>query len=292
MDIIKIMEMFPTQVDCIDYLERLRWAGGLPECSHCASTHVRKRNETETIGRIGRWNCHDCKATFKVTHGTLFHGTKTPLQKWFLAIALMGNAKKSLSSCQLARDLGLKQRTAWRIMMAIRAEMGKENVLLQGIVEADETYIGGKGKKDTDKETGEPRKRGRGTAKDVVLGAVARGGQVVAELVENAKGSTIAKFIKKFVKTDDSELYTDQHRGYNEIGKEMKHETMNRSEQWEPGGIHTNTIEGFWTFVKRAWYGSHHHYSTAYTSLYLAEACYRYNTREENSFAKLMEGIF
>ena len=146
----------------------------------------------------------------------------------------MANAKKSLSSCQLSRDLGLPQKTCWRIMMAIRAEMGKDNVLLQGIVEADETYIGGKRKKDYDKEIGEPRKRGRGTAKDVVLGVVARGGKVVAELVGNVKGSTIAEFIKTFVKTDDSELYTDQYKGYNEIGKQMKHETMNRSQKWEP----------------------------------------------------------
>ena len=99
----------------------------------------------------------------------------------------MANAKKSLSSCQLSRDLGLPQKTCWRIMMAIRAEMGKDNVL-QGIVEADETYIGGKRKKDYDKEIGEPRKRGRGTAKDVVLGVVARGGKVVAELVGNVQG--------------------------------------------------------------------------------------------------------
>lgn len=181
---------------------------------------------------------------------------------------------------------------SWRVMMAIRAEMGKDNVLLQGIVEADETYIGGKRKKDYDKEGGVPRKRGRGTAKDVVLGAVSRGGKVVAELVEDVKGSTIAAFIKKFVKTDASELYTDQYKGYNSIGKEMKHETMNRSQKWEPCGIHTNTMEGFWSCVKRAWYGSHHHYSTRYTPLYLAEACYKYNYRDENMFAKLINGCF
>ena len=95
--------------------------------------------------------------------------------------------------------------------------------------------IGGKRKKDPDKEVGEPRKRGRGTAKDVVLGAVARGGKVVAELSENVKGSTIAEFIKKFVKTEDAQLYTDPYRGYNETGKQMKPETMNRRQKWEPG---------------------------------------------------------
>ena len=288
MDLIKIMETFPRQEDCIAYLERLRWQGS-PECPQCESTHVRRRTE-HAIGRIGRWNCHDCRSSFKVTHGTIFHGTKIPLQKWFLAISLMEtNAKKSLSSCQLARDLGLKQKTCWRLMMTIRAEMGKENVILEGIVEADETYIGGKKRKDYDREDTEPRKRGRGTAKDVVLGAIQRGGQVIAQLVPDATGETIAEFLKKFVKTEDSQLMTDQYRGYNAIGKEMKnHETLNRSEAWDPGEIHTNTMEGFWSFVKRAWYGSHHHYSTRYTPLYLAEACYKYNYRETCIFEKFL----
>ena len=287
MDVIKVMETFPTQEHCIDYLERLRWQGA-PECPHCESIEVRRRNEQET-GRIGRWNCHNCHATFKVTHGNpLFHGTKIALQQWFLAIALMTNAKKSLSSHQLARDIGLPQKTSWRMMMKIRAEMGKDNVMLQGIIEADETYIGGKNRKDYSREDGEPRKRGRGTAKDAVLGAVQRGGQVVAHLVSNTTGETLRDFIRGVVNTDNSELITDQYRGYNEIGKEMKHTTLNRSEQWEKGEIHTNTIEGFWSFVKGAWYGSHHHYSTRYTPLYLAEACYKYNYRETNIFEKFL----
>ncbi len=290
MDVIKVMETFPDQESCILYLERLKWAGS-PECPHCSSDSVRRRNEHDT-GLIGRFNCHDCKSTFKVTHGTLFQGTKIPLQKWFLAIALMANAKKSLSSHQLARDLGLNQKAVWRMMTCIRAEMAKDNVLLQGIVEADETYIGGKRRKDYSREDGEPRKRGRGTAKDAVLGAVARGGKVVAQLVQNVTGKTILGFIKKFVKTEDAELYTDQYTGYNEVGKEMKHETMNRSEVWEADGIHTNTMEGFWSFVKRAWYGSHHHYSTGYTPLYLAEACYKYNYRETNMFAKFLREMW
>ena len=158
MDVIRVMEAFPTQEHCIASLEQLRWQGS-PECPHCQSLSVRRRNAQE-IGRIGRWNCHACPATFKVTQGTIFHGTKIPLQKWFLAIALMANAKKSLSNHQLARDLGLPQKTTWRLMMCIRAEMGKENVLLQGIVEADETYIGGKSRKDYDQEETEQHKRG------------------------------------------------------------------------------------------------------------------------------------
>ncbi len=288
MDLVKVMETFPDQESCIVYLERLRWQDS-PECPHCSSTRIGRREEYDT-GRIGRWNCHDCNSTFKVTSGTIFHGTKIPLQKWFLAIALMANAKKSLSSHQLARDLGLPQKAVWRMMMCIRAEMGKDNVILEGIIEADETYIGGKGRKNYDKEEGEYRKAGRGTPKDTVLGAIARGGKVVAELVPDAKSLTITKFIKKFVDTDNAELYTDQYRAYNDVGEIMKnHEKLNRSEQWELDGIHTNTMEGFWSFVKRAWYGSHHHYSTGYTPLYLAEACYKYNYRDTNIFSKFLE---
>ncbi len=110
----------------------------------------------------------------------------------------MANAKKSLPSHQFARDLGLKQKAAWSMMTKIRAEMAKENVLGQGVVQADETYIGGKHRKDSDRAEGEPRKRGRGTAKDAVLGAVQRDGQVVAELVPDVTGQTIFDFIKKF----------------------------------------------------------------------------------------------
>ncbi len=105
MDLIKVMERFPTQETCIAYLESVKWGKNPPYCPHCQTTDVKKRTETET-GRIGRWNCHDCQATFKVTHGTVFHGNpKIALQKWFLVISLIANAKKSLSSCQLSRGV-------------------------------------------------------------------------------------------------------------------------------------------------------------------------------------------
>ena len=176
--------------------------------------------------------------------------------------------------------------------MKIRAEMGKENVMLQGIVEADETYIGGKRKKDYDRKDGEPKKIGRGTMKDTILGAVQRGGKVVAQLVSDSKAETITKFIKSVVDTDNTQFYTDQYRSYNDVGEIMdKHETINRSEEWKADGIHTNTMEGFWSFVKRAWYGQHHHYSTGYTPLYLAEACYKYNYRDTDIFWKFLKEL-
>lgn len=282
MDLLKVMKRFPDQESCIAHLEKIRWKGK-PACPHCESSHVGKRTETKE-GRIGRWNCHDCHATFKVTCETVFHGTKVPLQKWFLAISLMTNAKKSLSSHQLARDLDLNQKTAWSMMARIRSEMAKKGcALLTGIIEADETYIGGKPRKENKKEDREPAKRGRGTDKTAIVGAVERGGKVVAQVAEQLTGRSILAFIKKFVRIKDAELITDEFHAYNEIGKQMKHAIINHQEQFVDGDVHTNTIEGFWSLLKRAWYGQHHHYSTAYTPLYVAEACYKYNYRNIDS---------
>lgn len=144
MNLISVFNQFPNQQACIDHLEGLeglRW----PEkafCPLCQSEHVARKVEGH---KIGRWNCHHCKSSFNVLSGTIFQGTRVELQKWFLAISLMANAKKSLSSFQLARDLELNQKTAWYMQQRIRAAMASdEGDLLQGIIEADETYVGGK----------------------------------------------------------------------------------------------------------------------------------------------------
>lgn len=288
MDLLQVIERFPTQEACVAHLEKIRW-GDTPYCPHCNSTSVGKRTESE-IGRIGRYNCHECRATFKVTCGTVFHGTKIALQKWFIAIVLIMNAKKSLSSHQLARDLDMNQKTAWYLMTRIRSEMAKKGgALLQGIIEADETYIGGKPRKANKKVDRENAKRGRGTKKDAIIGAVQRGGKVVAQLAPNLTGRTILNFIKSFVNIKDSELITDEYHAYNLIGRELKHTIINHQEQFVDGDTHTNTIEGFWSLLKRAWYGSHHHYQTAYTPLYVAEGCYKYNYREMDMFGKFLQ---
>ena len=290
MDLLQVMERFPTQEACIEHLERIRW-GDKPYCPHCSSTGVVRRTENE-IGRIGRYECHDCRATFKVTHGSVFHGTKIPLQKWFMAIALIVNAKKSLSSHQLARDLDLNQKTAWYILTRIRAEMANKTnpIVLQGIIEADETYIGGKPRKENKKEDRKSAKRGRGTSKTAVIGAVERGGQVVAEVAKGLTGRAILEFIRRVVNVKESELMTDEYHAYNALSGQLKHHVINHQEQYMDGDKHTNTIEGFWSLLKRAWYGQHHHYSVGYTPLYVAERCYVYNARNlECIFTKFIE---
>ena len=144
MNLLTIFSQFPDEEACIEHLERVRW-GGDAHCPLCGGLKVARKADSN---RLGRWNCHDCKSSFNVLSGTIFQKTKLPLQKWFLAIGLIVNAKKSLSSCQLARDLELNQKSAWFLLQRIRASMAAgERELLQGIVEADETYVGGKPRK-------------------------------------------------------------------------------------------------------------------------------------------------
>lgn len=292
-DILEITKKFPDQDACIKHLEEIRWPNGNVFCPHCESTDVSRKNETQEedeVGRTGRWNCYGCQASFKVTCETVFHGTKVALQKWFLAIALIMNAKKSLSSHQLARDLKLNQKTAWFIMTRIRSEMAsKGNQLLKGIIEADDTYIGGKPRKTNKREDQKPAKRGRGTDKDVIIGVVERGGAVVAQLTEDLKGRTILDFVQNVVNTSESTLISDEFIGYKKLAEVLKHEVIDHSVQFVDGEKHTNTIEGFWSLLKRAWFGQHHHYTTVWTPLYVAEACYKYNNRHtENIFAKFV----
>ena len=280
------MNKFPNQGGCIAYLERIRWRG-TTSCPRCKSEKVARKQDR---GRIGEWNCHGCKSTFNVMTGTIFQGTQVALQKWFLAIVLMVHAKKSISSSQLARDLDIPQPTAWLMQKRIRSEMEKgSSVLLQGIIEADETFIGGKPRKrkDDDGNLPPPSKRGRGTKKAKVLGAVERGGKVVARVMTDLSSKTIMRFLTAFVRAG-STLMTDEYKGYKPVKRVMKHEVINHQERrYVDGYIHTNTIEGFWSLLKRAWYGTHHHYSKKYAHLYVAESCWKYNHRDNNDLFNL-----
>lgn len=227
----------------------------------------------------------------------MFHGTKIALQKWFLALALILNAKKGVSSHQLARDLQLNQKTAWYIMVRIRAEVANKTnpIVLQGIIEADETYMGGKPRKANKKEDREPAPRGRGTSKTAVIGAIERGGKIVAEVVKGLTGRHILEFIQRVVNIKESELMTDEYHAYNTLSNQLKHTVINHQEQYAEGDTHTNTIEGFWSLLKRAWYGSHHHYQIGFTPLYVAERCYIYNYRKLEHgqlFHKFLKEIF
>ena len=287
MDLIKVFQRFPDHESCIEHLERVRWPS-VPACPLCGCVTVARKAEND---RIGRWNCHGCKSSFNVLSGTIFQKTKVPLQKWFLAISLVLNAKKSISSHQLARDLDLNQKTAWYMAMRIREAMADENVLLSGIVEADESYIGGKPRKPNRREDYVPGPRGRGTDKLPIIGAVERGGKVIAKPSLKVDAATLTSFLNDKIDADASLLITDNYTGYTTMHHHMRHVTVDHSKQYVDGLTHTNTIEGFWSLLKRAWYGSHHHYTKKHSVAYVVEACYKYNARSHsNVFEGFLQG--
>jgi transposase-like protein len=282
MNIIEIFQSYQTQEQCVDYFEGVRWRGRTV-CPYCTSESVCRHASGDRAGM--RWQCQSCTRAFSVTVGTIFHGTHIGLRNWFLVLGLMLNAKKSASACQIARDLGMRRATVWSMMHRIRNAMSKDTLqseLLHGIVEMDETYVGGKPRKGNHRDDGKPNKRGRGTQKTPVVGIMERGGRVVAQPVSKRQLSSkgLKKFIAKFVDVNASVLMTDEFSGYNRASEIVVHAAVNHSLEYANGIIHTNSIEGFWSLVKRAWYGTHHHYSVKYMSLYISEACYKYNNRK------------
>jgi transposase-like protein len=274
MNIVEVFELFPTQDACLDYLEKVRW-NGKPNCPYCGSMRV------TTYKAERRHHCNTCNTSFSVTVRTIFHKTRLPLQKWFLATMLILNAKKGKAARQLARDLKVNKDTAWRISMKIREAMTErhQRELLTSIVEMDEHYIGGKPCKG---DGGEKPKRGRGTKKMPVVGMMGRGGKVKCEVIKDRKldAKRLPALVRRNVDTSNTVLYTDEYTGYVGIKSFMPHETINHSVWYVDGEIHTNNIEGFWSLLKRGIIGQFHKVSLHHLPSYLDEFGYRHNHRD------------
>lgn len=202
----------------------------------------------------------------------------------------MLNAKKGLSALQLSRDLQVNKNTAWRITMQIRKAMSQaeHRNLLTGIVEMDETYIGGKPRKGT--KGGGPggsHPRGRGTKKAPVVGAVERDGNVTAKAVrkDRMKGRHLRAFVRDRVDTGRAALITDEYTGYKGMAKVLPHAVIKHADWYVDGDIHTNTIEGFWALLKRGMFGQFHSVSKRHLQRYVDEFCFRYNLRNADPLA-------
>lgn len=280
MNIIQVYKTFPTQDDCLDHLEKVRW-NSKPKCPYCASTRV-----TPMKGER-RHHCNNCNTSFSVTVKTIFHKSKLELQKWFLAISLILNAKKGIAARQLARDLEVTKDTAWYMAMRIRRAMIETPSLLSGIVEMDETYVGGKPRKGDPM----PNKRGRGTKKTPVVGMVQRGGEIKAKVMRKDKltAKELSSIVREKIDVDRAVLVTDEYRGYCKISDFMPQFTINHQLAYADGDIHTNTMEGFWSLFKRGIVGQFHKVSVFHLPRYVDEFCFRYNNRmNEHAFDFLL----
>lgn len=287
MRLFHVLSNFGTDDKCLEYLSNLRWAK-MRYCPYCKSENVSRHTEK---GRRSRWQCSSCKKSFSPTVNTIFHGTRLSLVKWFIAISLVSDAKKSISSRQLSRHLDIPVKTAYSVMQRLRKAMhGSRSPLLEGIIEIDEAYVGGRPRNRNSNNV-----RGRGTKKQQIVGLVQRGGDVIAMPTDRVKQKDIRKFILDNINIENSEIHTDEYRVYSKVKRIITHYVINHgAKEYVNGCIHTNTIEGFWSLLKRAWYGQHHHYSKKYMFLYVAEAAFKYNNRYNDSdtvFANITRGM-
>jgi len=267
-DMPALIERFGSEEKCRAYLEELRWPQGV-RCIRC---------ESDKISRIKKravYECDGCGYQFSVRAGTIFHDSKLPLWKWFLAIYMMVQAKKGVSANQIKRMLGVSYKTAWFLCHRIRAAMkDTSGDLLRGIVEIDDTYVGGK------HPGGQPTKFDN---KTTVIGAVERGGKVRLAAMPNRGKKNFNGFIARTVDGDVAAIYTDEYWRAGELGDENTvHPTVNhrRREYVLPGDIHTNTIEGVWALLKRSIAGSYHKLSVKHLPAYLDEVAFKYNNRD------------
>ncbi len=273
--ILDLINSFPNEQSCIDHLEKLRWNGNV----------VSPFDNTSKVYNC-KGNKYKCKNTgkyFNVRTSTIFDNTKMPLQKWFLAIWLVTSHKKGISSLQLGRDLDITQKSAWFMLQRIRNCFGIDNdTQLNNEVEVDETYVGGKNK---NRHANKKVKNSQGRSskdKTPVVGMVERGGKVTARTVENVKSATLTREIIRNVK-ESATLYSDEWLGYKGVSRIYDHSVVKHNQgQYVVGRIHTNTIEGFWSLLKRGIFGIYHSTSRKHLQMYVDEFVFRYNSRKNS----------
>ncbi len=272
-----LLNHFQDEKTCRDYLVQQRW-NGKPVCVHCGNM-----DKIYVIENGKRFKCSACKQKFSVTVGTVFEHIRIPLYKAFAAIYLATAHKKGISSCQLARDLGITQKSAWFVLHRIREMLqDKQPDILKGTVELDESFVGGKNKnRHANKKV--PESQGRSTKdKTPVFGLIERGGKLITQVVPDTKAKTLKPIVAELVQKG-AIVVTDEWGAYNGLNKDFSHEVVKHNQgEYVVGTSHTNTIEGFWSLFKRGIYGIYHHASPQHLHRYCNEFSYRYNTRGIN----------
>ena len=289
MKLIDVHKQFRTDEDCLDYIEKMRWPNGELGCVHCGEVGRVSKITREKKGKNKReriYQCLACEKQFSATSGTIFNDSHLPLTKWFLAIAMICEAKKGMSACQLQRHLGVNYRTAWYLAHRIREAM-QEGGLLTGVVEADETYL-------TPKKPRKGRPYVKKDKRDVVLGMIERGGRLRLVPVADAKIGIVEPMLEKHV-SPDATLQTDEHPTYAIIGqrKFAAHRTINHQRSYAIGDLHTNTIENAFSLLKRGIYGTFHKVSIKHLGRYCNEFSYRFNRRgiQEKMFDETLKRL-
>lgn len=268
MTLTDINKMFSTDEQCRTLLKKLRWPYGV-ECIRCKS---KKAYEHPTKKQ---YECAECGYQFSVTTQTIFHDTHLPLETWFTTILLLVEARKGISANQIKRILGVSYKTAWYLCHRIRAAMREVRPMLDGTVEMDETYVGGK-----------ERGMGQKKNKEIVIGLRQRGGDLRFFHASDARSGTLAKYIRENISEDVDVMVTDELPAYPKAMIRAgvhgsKHKTIrHRDRVYVDGDVHTNTVENAFSLLKRGIIGSWHKVSAKHLPAYLDEMCFRFNRRK------------
>lgn len=268
-------ERFPDDDICLDYMFEQAY-GNMPACLKCGVAEP-------SYYRVKNRKCYECKDCGYHIHplaDTIFHKSATSLKSWFYIIYLFSVAKNGVSAKEVERHLGVTYKCAWRIAKQVRELMQQTGSQLTGIAEIDETYIGGK-----------HRREGMFDNKTAVIGIVEKkkdSGQIKAITTKQADATVALPFLRTSI-TEGTVIHSDESRIYTRVRRQFDHEFVNHSKlEYVRAGVHTNTIEGFWGQLKRSIDGTYHCVSPKYLQSYVNEFVYRYNHRQSPVFPVLI----
>jgi transposase-like protein len=266
MNLVQLIEQFGNEERCRKYLEQLKWPEGVT-CPRCGSRKISR------IAKRNQFDCDSCRYQFSVTAGSIFHDSHMPIWKWFLAAYIMIESKKGISANQMKRTLNVAYKTAWYLCHRIRKAIEEVNnkPQLTGVVEVDETYVGG----DYD-----PRRKRDRYGKQPVMGLLQRDGKLETRTIPTTGKKILCGVVKDRV-NKDATLMTDELAAYKSLDKEYEHKTVHHGkEEWAVGDVHTNGIESAWSLFKRSIVGSYHQISSKHMDAYLDEFEWKFNNRE------------
>jgi transposase-like protein len=273
---------FPHDSACLEYIKEQRWPNGMADCAKCG-----KATKHHRVGNRTAYACQSCGNHIYPLAGTVFEKSTTSLKTWFYAMYLMGSTRCGISAKQIQRETGVTYKTAWRMFRQIRSLLAESLQLEGSTVEMDEMYHGGK-------RRGGQGRPSYGSHKVPVVGMVERGGRVVARVAANAKKETLHGLVKQYI-LPASIVFTDDFVSYDGLENlGYTHRRIRHSERvYVSGDVHTNTIEGFWSTVKRGIGGVYHNVSAKYLQTYLDEYSFRYNRRHQGNllFKRILEQV-